>query len=635
MEHKRLPRHEKACRLNPENSIAAIEEPVDLNEITRAQIENLPKQLKRNRSVKYTCRQCNREIICNSYLKFKSFDTCPQCEREKTCIQRYGGKAPACSKETVNKMLTSRALSGIEGVEKANAKRKETCLQKYGVEAVSQNKEVRAKQIATLTGKSVDEKTLIQEKRKATLLSKYGENYQLEALEKREATNLERFGAKNIFCTESFQEKRKQTSLQKYGTEHPSQSKAVKDKVIATNRERYGTDHFVNPEKAKQTCIDKYGIPHYPKGTYSYDGEKFDSKWELALWIYAKDHNESIEREPVHFKVPFEGKEYGYTPDFRYKDKLVEIKGSQFFKEDGTLQNPYDHSQDAKYEAGHQFAISQGIEYWKYENVKFAIDYVEEKYTKDYLNLFKYDLPFPYPKLNGKQKDDLNIIRAFHKSIYEATRKNTPSPLAAWQDKRLVKASALNRLKYIGICTPESIIQGFNVARIAPKVSVFKPTRAKDLIDRYLKDCKVIVDPFSGFSGRLIGAFRLNKAYIGFDINEKHVSESNEIVQYLKMQNATVSVENLLTASEKFFDSNTCLFTCPPYGGKEHWNRNNDEVEKTCDEWIDLCLEKYKGCSRYLFVVDKTEKYKDQVVEEIVNKSHFGSNKELVVLIDA
>ena len=74
------------------------------------------------------------------------------------------------------------------------------------------------------------------------------------------------------------------------------------------------------------------------------------------------------------------------------------------------------------------------------------------------------------------------------------------------------------------------------------------------------------------------------------------------------------------------------LFTCPPYGGKEHWNKDNDEIEKTCDEWIELCLNKYK-CKKYLFVVDETEKYKNYIVETIENKSHFGSNFEYVILI--
>ena len=52
----------------------------------------------------------------------------------------------------------------------------------------------------------------------------------------------------------------------------------------------------------------------------------------------------------------------------------------------------------------------------------------------------------------------------------------------------------------------------------------------------------------------------------------------------------------------------------------------------TCDDWIDLCLKQYK-CREYLFVVDKTEKYKANIVETIDNKSHFSKNKEYVIWI--
>jgi tRNA G10 N-methylase Trm11 len=144
-----------------------------------------------------------------------------------------------------------------------------------------------------------------------------------------------------------------------------------------------------------------------------------------------------------------------------------------------------------------------------------------------------------------------------------------------------------------------------------------------------LNEYSEIFDPFSGFSGRLIGAQNCNKKYIGQDINEMHVSESNEIIAYKNYTKAVVTLQDILTDTPHDYE---CLFTCPPYGGKEHWNGNNDEVEKTCDEWIDICLEKYK-CKKYLFVVDKTEKYKDKIVETITNKSHFGTNEEMVILI--
>ena len=127
----------------------------------------------------------------------------------------------------------------------------------------------------------------------------------------------------------------------------------------------------------------------------------------------------------------------------------------------------------------------------------------------------------------------------------------------------------------------------------------------------------------------MIGCENCGKKYIGQDINEKHISEGNEIIAYKNYQNSVLTVQNVLTDTNKKY---ACLFTCPPYGSKEHWNINNDEVEKTCDEWIDICLEKY-DCESYLFVVDETDKYKYNIVETITNKSHFGINNEYVIFI--
>ena len=89
---------------------------------------------------------------------------------------------------------------------------------------------------------------------------------------------------------------------------------------------------------------------------------------------------------------------------------------------------------------------------------------------------------------------------------------------------------------------------------------------------------------------------------------------------------AEIKVKNLLEDSSKY----PCLFTCPPYKNKENWGQ---EIEsKSCDDWITECLNRYK-CEKYVFVVDKTEKYKEFIVEEIINKSHFGQNKEYILLI--
>ena len=124
----------------------------------------------------------------------------------------------------------------------------------------------------------------------------------------------------------------------------------------------------------------------------------------------------------------------------------------------------------------------------------------------------------------------------------------------------------------------------------------------------------------------MYGAYLCGKKYIGQDINETHVKESNDLIHDYSM-NATVVCKDIFESEGEY----ECLFTCSPYHLKEVWNEN--ETDMSCDEWIDECLRRFK-CKRYVFVVDETEKYKDRIVETIENKSHFGTNSEKLLVID-
>ena len=250
-------------------------------------------------------------------------------------------------------------------------------------------------------------------------------------------------------------------------------------------------------------------------------------------------------------------------------------------------------------------------------------EYSEERMKKDYEKLCIYkDI-----KKNSRLGD--SIISNFHRSIYDAHISTKPSPKEAWSDKELLDKCVRNRFIYSSNLSSHSILQGFNVCKIAPKVSVFSAPLARRLIQIYLNDYSEIFDPFSGFSGRMLGACSLDKSYIGQDINKDHLEESKQIAEFLGLKNVSLRVQNILEDSGEY----ECLFTCPPYGGKEHWNIKNDLIEKSCDEWIDECLSRFK-CKTYLFVVDETEKYRDYIVEDINNNSHFGNNKEYVIKID-
>lgn len=85
----------------------------------------------------------------------------------------------------------------------------------------------------------------------------------LAGKEKREKTNLEKYGATNVFKSTEIQERIKQSNRDRYGVDWSFQSKEVKSKIRETLIERYGVDNPMKSpdlrEKAQKTNLEKYG----------------------------------------------------------------------------------------------------------------------------------------------------------------------------------------------------------------------------------------------------------------------------------------------------------------------------------------------------------------------------------------
>lgn len=261
----------------------------------------------------------------------------------------------------------------------------------------------------------------------------------------------------------------------------------------------------------------------------------------------------------------------------------------------------------------------------KYLDLVMESDFPIEHYSMEYLlNVFDKLKNTDTAKTSNTGSE---IVRNYHPSIWRCNIKDHLAPIDAWNNPEIMYRVILNRLKYLNRedLTLFNIRSGLTISKIAPKVSIFRPALAKYLLKKYLNEYNVVFDPCAGFSGRLLGTMALNKYYIGQDINSITVRESNDLIKDFNF-NAEIHL------NDSIYDSGVydCLFTCPPYGDKEVWHQDI-EILPT-DEWIETCLRNFK-CEKYLFVVDNTEKYKDFIVEDIVNKSHMSKNTEKVLLI--
>ena len=483
-------------------------------------------------------------------------------------------------------------------------------------------------------------------KTKNTKLEKYGNSSYVNP-EKAKNTKLERYGS----STYNNIDKAKETNRYKYGVDYVFKNKDVKEKIKRSLNDHYGVNSPMQSDKIKKVYTDNFKINHgcnwpqqNPEIHKKQCGRRGMSSPENKLYNFLKNRNFNF-----LYEYSINGKNFDFAIFNNNKlSLLVEIDGEYYHgltsDYDGKhVRGDSDHERFLKYPDGVKFIACDST------NIEKCFDEILSIYNISYdewINSVIDSLPksFPYPdysekrlrsdykklceyNYNSYQKLGISTINNFHKSIWKAHIKNLPSPYEAWENKELLKKCVKNRFIYSSKLSSQNILNGFSVCKIAPRVSLFNPSYAKYLILKYLSNYNEIFDPFSGFSGRLLGACSLNKRYIGQDINKDHVHESNQIIEFHNL-NAIVIQKDILNSEGTY----ECLFTCPPYSGKEHWNIKNDEIEKTCDEWIGECLNRFI-CSQYLFVVDNTEKYKDYIVEIKENKSHFGKNEEKVILI--
>ena len=166
----------------------------------------------------------------------------------------------------------------------------------------------------------------------------------------------ERFGCDYPLQSDELQQRYHDTCNEKFGTDWPSQNTQIKTKIKDSCNAHNGGQGFASAkvlEKYNETCKIKYGEGVDASKTYSancknrkkylYDNIVFDSSWELAYYIWLRDHNVTFEFHP---KIQFTytdkfGKTHKYNPDFLVGEQFVEIKGHQFLNENNELIDPF------------------------------------------------------------------------------------------------------------------------------------------------------------------------------------------------------------------------------------------------------------------------------------------------------
>lgn len=617
--------------------------------------------------------------LCQLY-EFKKSKEDIALTKEATCLERYGVKNPYQTD-----FVKDRCKKSDEEKQAIVKKCKETLQAKAAVQGLTLS-ELYSKQNKQGYKTKVDNygsqdafRAHIRESINNTLINNYGSLEEAREAQKiaREQTCLEKYGSKNVFSSNEIKDKIQAHHLETYGNRCPIANKDIlekanktrsdkygsleqarkisSDKAKETKLELYGSETYVNSEKRKLTCLEKYGVECSLQNPEVRSKQAKSAK-ESAL---EKRLKEFLVNNRVDFDSHVTFKKDNLVHEFDvaiYKDNdlkiLVDCDGLYYH---GFLSDVNGKTVNSYSDNYRQMLVPEGVKYLvcleKYEDEAYSeiLKLIDIDYNQYLLDVFNWcrEVEFPYPSYsedivkdsyNSLVKSDVNkfnvrarfgekAILDAHKSVWHANKQGFLSPYDAWQDDELLKKLIKNRVIYKGCNLDRSkVLYGLSAAYIAPRVSIFNPYLAKYLVSKYLNEFNIVFDPCSGYSGRMLGVCSLCKYYIGQDVNNITIDESDSLVDRLNLD-ARVSCKDSLN-DIGIYD---CLFTCPPYNLKETWNQSIEN--KSCDEWIDIFIKNYR-CKKYLFVVDKTEKYKDYIVEEIENKSHFSKNVEYVVLIN-
>jgi hypothetical protein len=224
-----------------------------------------------------------------------------------------------------------------------------------------------------------------------------------EIIKAQQDTMLKKYGAKTTLESEILRKKVENTCIEKYDNINPGSfgSNIFKNSMLI----KYNTDCYLNlltdeerkinaklgwTEEAKQkreeTILKNYGVTHTSKSheilskmrkKYIYNNLKFDSSWEIAYYIWLKDHNIEFEYQPnISFEYEYNGKIHKYFPDFKINNLFYEIKGGHLLKRmlvSNTLDN-------AKYLC----MLKNNINI--IDNCTEYLNYVNEKYGKIFLH---------------------------------------------------------------------------------------------------------------------------------------------------------------------------------------------------------------------------------------------------------
>lgn len=314
------------------------------------------------RPTKYVNPQYGYSEYCSA--KCSNSDPSKQALAKETCLERYGGVAPATSKEVKDKMQV-------------------TCLERYGVKNTMQNEELKNKSLQTNIERyggqgNASESNL--KKYHDTCLERYGTKNPMQNKQVQERlynSNLEKHGYKTPFGDPKIQADILKGIKSKYGVNYYSQTEEYQEKTRKTNNLKYGADYYSQTEKykeqVKRTSLERYGAENYSQ-TDKYKSKSYETKKRNHTFNSSKIEQEFkqwLDSNNISYEYQYRSTEYPHCCDFYFPDQKLffEIQGSW-------VHGFHPYNQDTEEDKN---TLSE----WKSKNTKFYDNAIETWTLRD------------------------------------------------------------------------------------------------------------------------------------------------------------------------------------------------------------------------------------------------------------
>lgn len=159
---------------------------------------------------------------------------------------------------------------------------------------------------------------------------------------------------------------------------------------------------------------------------------------------------------------------------------------------------------------------------------------------------------------------------AAHPHRLRASYRNALSVVAAFEDDTMLRRALRFQLEHHDPVTPHRLIRALSALVHGPLN--FPPALARWLVDTYAPENGIVLDPCSGYGGRLLGALASSKnvTYLGADIEPESVTANRELARLLGASNR-VQQEQRAVEDNVAWPKADLVLVGPPYYDRENY----------------------------------------------------------------